>query len=186
MLYEFDLVNHIVLLLLIALFIIGWHLVTRPGMLLDFIGKRFLYIEEEELLKRLPVEVREQKQLAVMVFEGQLKEIPKEGMDVDCLKLELMKDFEEYLKDINVKSDVNFEHLAASYEMKKDVQRWKKWIGPPLGNCTACSASVFGTLGMVLAYYPMMIIGTSPVVWAVLIASLPAISGITHVIGSKQ
>ncbi len=121
-----------------------------------------------------------------MVFEGQLKEIPKEGMDVDCLKLELMKDFEEYLKDINVKSDVNFEHLAASYEMKKDVQRWKKWIGPPLGNCTACSASVFGIIGIVLAYYPMMIIGTSPVVWAVLIASLPAISGITHVIGTKQ
>ena len=187
MLYEFDLVVHLALLLMISLFIYGWHLVTRPGMLLDFIGKSLLYIEEEELLKRMPQEVREQKTLAIMVFEGQLREIPKEGMDVDGLKLELLKDFEEYLKEVNVHSDVNYEHIAALYELKKDSQNWKKFIGKPLGNCVTCSASVFGMLGMALAYYPMIAIGNaSPVVWLALVASLPVISGINHVIGSNK
>lgn len=187
MLYEFDLVVHLALLVFISLFIIGWHLVTRPGMLMDFIGKRILYIEEEELLKRLPNEVRDQKLLAIMVFEGQLRDIPKEGMDVDGLKRELVEQFEEYLKEINYNSDVNYERLAALYELKKDSQWWKKYVGPPLGNCLACSASVFGIVGMVLAYFPILITcKASPVVCLALIGSLPAISGITHVFGSKQ
>ena len=186
---EFELFNHLLLLLFISLLIRGWHIVTRPGMLLDFIGKRLLYIEEEELLKHLPNEVREQKLLALLAFEGSLQQISPDAItelsDVTevstvmaAQKAELFAEFEEYLRDIKSYTDLNYEHLAATYEQKRYRQRWKKWIGKPLGNCITCASSVFGICGLLLAYLPMIAAGSlTPVLWVVLVLSLPVVAG---------
>lgn len=180
---EFTLLNHLLLLLFIALLIRGWHIVTRPGMLFDFIGKRLLYIEEEELLKQLPNEVREQKLLALLAFEGSLQQIPDDMPETSAHRAALFPEFEAYLRDIKTYTDVNYEHLAAAYEQKRHRQRWKKWIGKPLGNCVSCASSLFGTCGMLLAYLPTLQAGAvTPLLAVVFLVSLPVVAGINSVI----
>lgn len=180
---EFTLANHLLLLLFICLLIRGWHIVTRPGMLLDFIGKRFLYMEEEELLKTLPSEVREQKLLALLAFEGSLQQIASDEPETAANRAALFEEFTDYLKDIKTYTDVNYEHLAAAYEAKHQRQRWKKWVGKPLGNCITCSSSVFGICGMAVAYLPMLQAGSvTPVLWLVFLVSLPVVAGMNSVV----
>lgn len=183
---EFTLFNHLLLLLFICLLIRGWHIVTRPGMLLDFVGKRLLYMEEEELLKTLPAEVREQKLLALLAFEGSLQQIPADMPETVANKAALFAEFEAYLHDIKAYTDVNYEHLAAVYEQKRHRQRWKKWIGKPLGNCVTCASSVFGICGMAVAYLPMLQAGAiTPMLWLVFLVSLPVVAGMNSVVEPK-
>jgi len=190
---SFALANHLLLLLFIALLIRGWHIVTRPGMLFDFIGKRLLYIEEEELLKQLPNDLREQKLLALLAFEGSLQQISSTSSPTEAPPAELAEakailfaEFEAYLHEIKTYTDVNYEHLAAAYEQKRHRQRWKKWIGKPLGNCVTCASSVFGICGMGLAYLPMITAGSlTPVLLVVLVVSLPVVAGIGNIFESK-
>ena len=192
---EFTLFNHLLLLLFICLLIRGWHIVTRPGMLFAFVGKRLLYIEEEELLKTLPQEVREQKLLALLAFEGSLQQIgstsspttPKSSPTTDepetaANRAALFEEFTDYLKEIKAYTDLNYEHLAATYEAKRHRQRWKRLLGKPLGNCITCASSVFGICGMAIAYLPMLLAGSvSPVLWLVFLVSLPVVAGLNSV-----
>jgi len=186
---EFTLFNHLLLLLFICLLIRGWHIVTRPGMLLAFIGKRLLYMEEEELLKTLPAEVREQKLLALLAFEGSLQQIGSTGSPTNdepetaANRAALFEEFTDYLKEIKTYTDVNYEHLAAAYEAKSHRQRWKKWVGKPLGNCITCASSVFGICGMAVAYLPMLqAVSVTPVLWLVFLVSLPVVAGMNSVV----
>ena len=75
MLHDLTIQNHLLLLIFIALLIRGWHIVTRPGMLLDFVGKKVLYIQEEETLRAMPETLRSEKLLALMAFEAGLESI---------------------------------------------------------------------------------------------------------------
>lgn len=196
---DFTLANHLLLLLFICLLIRGWHIVTRPGMLLAFVGKRLLYMEEEELLKTLPAEVREQKLLALLAFEGSLQQIGSTGSPTNSTgsptndepetaanRAALFEEFTDYLKEIKTYTDVNYEHLAAAYEAKRHRQRWKKLVGKPLGNCITCASSVFGIFGMAVAYLPMLQAGTiTPVLWLVFLVSLPVVAGMNSVVEQK-
>lgn len=185
---EFTLFNHLLLLLFICLLIRGWHIVTRPGMLFAFVGKRLLYIEEEELLKTLPQEVREQKLLALLAFEGSLQQIGSTGSPTASEdRAALFEEFTEYLKEIKAYTDLNYEHLAATYEAKRHRQRWKRWVGKPLGNCITCASSVFGICGMAIAYLPMLLADSvSPVLWVVFLVSLPVVAGTNSMLDGAE
>jgi len=181
---EFDLFYHFLLLIFIAFLIVGWHIVTRLGMLMDFFGKAFMYSESEELLKQLPNLTRQQKLTTVMLFEGGLNDIKINGGSIE-MKLQLLREFEDYLNSINEDNDKETEKLLAALEASKKSKfsRWKKFIGKPLGNCVACSASFFGITSMGFAYYPMLTSGNYSVpVILFLVLSLPVISGMAVMI----
>lgn len=185
MLCEFDLFTHLLLLIFIALLIRGWYIVTRPGMLFDFVGKAILYIEEEELLKKMPEQLKADKGLVLLALEAGLQGINADPENTDPIKAQkkmtMLSEFEEYLSQRQVDYDVNYAHLSASLAFKKENQAWKHWIGKPLGNCTTCASSVFGITCQLIAYAPMLLSGnvTIPVV-LFLILSLPVIAGIQN------
>lgn len=184
MLCEFDLFTHLLLLIFIALLIRGWYIVTRPGMLFNFVGKAILYIEEEETLKKMPEQVKADKGLALLALEAGLQQINTTEKQPDEKaedKAALLTEFEEYVKQTQAAYEVNYAHVAAALALKKQKQGWKKWIGKPLGNCPTCASSVFGIVCQLIAYAPMLLSGnvTVPVV-LFLILSLPVIAGIQN------
>ena len=130
---------YISLIVFIGLVIIGFHAVTRKGMLLSGFGSDSSELEEMQAMKD---ELKEDLlELQQDFFSDYLNQ--RRGTDTDRLVREYLEAFEQRM---TLHNENIIDWTCEKCKPQTRLQKFKAWISKPFSECTTCMSSVWTVL----------------------------------------
>ena len=131
---------YISLILFIGLVIIGFHAVTRKGMLFSGFGSDSSELEEMQAMKE---ELKEDLLKLQQDFFFEASELIEGGNDITALTNFYLSAFE---RCVEVHSEELSNFHCQRCEPQTRLQKFKAWISKPFSECTTCMSSVWTVL----------------------------------------
>lgn len=128
---------YISLILFIGLVIIGFHAVTRKGMLLSGFGSDNRELEEMEAIKD---ELKEDLLTLQQNFYFEVSDLIEGGNDTTNLVNFYIAAFE---RRVEMHTDNLTNWHCSKCKKKTRLQKFKQWISKPFSECTTCMSSVW-------------------------------------------
>lgn len=137
---------YIALIVFIGLVIIGFHAVTRKGMLLSGLGSDSTDFEQIEGMKE---ELKEDLLKLQQDFFFEASDLIEGGKDITALTNHYLISFERCV-EVHSEELSNF-HCQRCKE-KTRFEKFKAWISKPFSECTTCMSSVW-TIAVLTVFF---------------------------------